>query len=491
MTERSITRRQLVGGAAAAGVATTLPAVAAGASGRGTRRADVAIVGGGLAGLTAARALVRARRSVVVMEADDRVGGRTENHPIGGGEISELMGEYVGPTQDRILRLARELRIDTFKTYNEGQNVLLLNGRRSTYPAAVGLPTEQPLLGETLAALAAFDALVAQVPVDAPWTAAHAPEWDGQTLESWIEANIGSVDVRALFHAAINAIWGAEPRDLSLLYALWYARVAGNERTPGSFARLISTTGGAQERRFVGGSELISIRMARRLGRSVVVGSPVRAIAQDRHGVTVRSERVTVRARRAIVAILPALTAGIQFSPDLPGLRAQLIQRMPHGTLAKAEAVYDRPFWRDAGLSGQAVSDTGPVRTTFDNSPPDGRPGVLFGFVGGSDARHWMRRSASARRAAVLDALATFFGERARHPRSYVEDNAATDEPWIRGCPTVNLPPGVLSDFGPAIRAPVGRVHWAGSETSTFWAGYMDGAVRSGERVAREVLAKL
>jgi monoamine oxidase len=182
------------------------------------------------------------------------------------------------------------------------------------------------------------------------------------------------------------------------------------------------------------------------------------------------------------------MTNQIAYDPPLPPQRAQLVQRMPAGTLIKAEATYRRPFWRDNGLTGQAVSDTGPARTTFDNSPPDGSPGVLFGFIGGEDARTWWQRPLHKRRAAVLDNFATYFGERAREPVDYVEDNAASEE-WIRGCPTTHWPTGVLLNYGPAIRKPVRRIHWAGSETSTYWVGYMDGAVRSGERVAREVLA--
>jgi len=332
--------------------------------------------------------------------------------------------------------------------------------------------------------------MAAEIPIDRPWKAPRSADWDSQTLETWKQGAFKTQAVRTLFDAATNAIWGAEPGDLSLLFALWYIRVAGNERMPGSITRLITTGGGAQDSRFVGGSQLISIRLAHRLEGRVHLNTPVRRIEHQAHGVTVESDRVRVRAQRVIVAIPPSLTAAIDYEPALPALRAQLVQRMPAGTLIKAEAVYDRPFWRDDGLTGQAVSDTGPARTTFDNSPPDGRPGVLFGFIGGHDARTWMQRSKAARRAAVLDNFATYFGERARHPRDYVEDNAASER-WIRGCPTAFTPPGVLFDFGPALRRPIGRIHWAGSETSTFWAGYMDGAVRSGERVAKEVLHKL
>jgi monoamine oxidase len=481
------TRRGLLGAAALAGVGAGLPtaARASGGPGRRVRHVDVAVVGAGLAGLTAARRIARAGRSVVVLEARGRVGGRLLNHRIGNGEITELGGEYVGPTQDRVLALASSLGVGTFKTYNEGNSIELVGGQRDLYPAVPGLPNGVlPDFGNILG----LDALAAQVPVEAPWSAPRAAEWDSQTFENWKQANLTTAKGKAILDSATQALWGAEPRDLSLLFVLFYIAAAGTEGTPGSIVRLISVAGGAQESRLVGGSQVIAQRLARRLGRRVLLRTPVERISQRGGRVRVESRRAVVEARRVIVAIPPALAAQIEFRPKLPAQRAQLMQRYPMGSLIKAEAVYERPFWREEGLSGQAVTDVGPATTTFDNSPRDGSPGVLFGFVGGHEARVWGRRSAAARRAAVLGNFEALFGEQAARPREYVELDWS-EEAWTRGCPTGFTAPGVLLDYGEAIRRPAGRVHWAGTETSTYWNGYMDGAVRSGERAAREVLS--
>jgi monoamine oxidase len=230
--------------------------------------------------------------------------------------------------------------------------------------------------------------------------------------------------------------------------------------------------------------------MADALGRAVVLSSPVRSIDQSGSRVTVTSDKVTASARQVIVAIPPTLAGRIDYSPLLPQQRDQLTQRLPQGTLIKCDAIYDKAFWRDQGLTGQTVSDEGPAKTTFDASPEDGTPGVLLGFVGGHEARLWSQRPVDQRRQAVLQNFANYFGPDALKPVDYVEQHWSAEE-WSRGCPVACLSPGALLDFGPALRAPVGAIKWAGTETSVYWNGYLDGAVRSGERAAQEVLSAL
>jgi monoamine oxidase len=488
-----ITRRRLIGTAAVGATAAALPATSRAAS-SASRAANVIVVGAGLAGLTAAREIVKAGRSVVVLEARDRVGGRVLSHSLGVGDYAELGGMFTGPTQDRIQALAQAMGVDTYPTYNTGNNVFWANGRREEYPNDTPFGTAPPdpvVAGDIAAAVAQLDQMSQSVPVDAPWTASDAEQWDRQTLDTWLRDNTsGSDEFMAVTSAATEAIFGCEPRDISLLYALFYIAASGNEQNPGTFERNFNTAGGAQETRFVGGAQKIALRVAAHLGKRVVLNAPVRRIEQSSSGVTVTSDALIATGKRAIVAIPPTLAGRIHYEPALPPLRDQLTQHMPQGTLMKFEAIYDRPFWRDKGLSGQAVSENGPIKVTFDTSPQDGSPGIMMGFIGGHEARVWEDRPADERRAAALRNLADYFGDEALNPRDVVEFNWST-EVWNRGCPVAVLGPGTLIDFGKALRVPVDRIHWAGTETSTYWNGYMDGAVRSGERAAKEALAGL
>lgn len=444
------------------------------------READVAVVGAGIAGLVAARRLAAAERSAVVLEARDRVGGRTLNLPLQGGRAVEIGGQWVGPTQERVLALASELGVETFPTHYEGRNLLELGGKRKRYRGTI--PKISPLvLYDIDRARRRFDRLARTVSPEAPWEAPDAAKLDAMTVGGWLAQNTRTRRARSLFEIAGGTVWGMPSSQISLLWALSCASSAGG------FDALIDTEGGAQQDRLVGGSQILSERMASELGDSVLLSAPVSSIAQDGSGVVVGSAAASVRARRVIVAMPPDLTTRIRFQPHLSARRDQLARRMASGALTKCTAVYEQPFWREQGLTGEAVSDVGPVSTCFDNSPEDGSPGVLVGFISGAVAIEHSRLPASERRRRVVECLARLFGEGAGHPSTYFEQ-AWAEEEWSGGGPVSSPSPGALTAYGEELRRPSGRVHWAGAETSTVWCGYMDGAVRSGERVAGEVL---
>lgn len=496
MTE--ISRRSLLGGSAAgvvtAGLLRADPAAAATVpqAAATTLRADVVVVGAGLAGLTAARRLVAAGRSVVVLEARDRVGGRTLNHQVGPGRVADLGGTWIGPTQDHIAALAKQVGVTSFPEYDEGEAVYYADGMRSTYSdtgPTGGAPSDPAILADLVALVALVDRMAGEIPVDEPWKAANAEDYDRQTLDTWLREHSTNPKTRRVASAAFEAIFGAEARDVSLLYTLWYVAVAGNEKNPGTFERLINVRDGAQARRFVTGAQDISLRMARALGNRVHLSTPVRRIEQTADGVTVVSDRVTVRGQRVVVAVPPVLAGRIDYTPALPSRRDGFTQRVPQGALLKCEAIYDTPFWRQDGLTGAVVSDTGPAKICYDVTPVAGTPGGLLGFVGGDEARRYSGRPEELR-TAVLANFVTYFGSKAAQPREFVVQDWTT-ELWSRGCPVDVLPPGVLTEYTSASTDPVGRIHWAGTETATYWHGYMDGAVRSGERVVAELLPLL
>ncbi len=446
-------------------------------------RADIAVVGAGLAGLTAARTIADAGRSVVVLEARDRVGGRTLVEPIDDGQVVDVGGQWIGPTQDRMYRLAEEAGVETFPTNTDGSNLLELNGRLRRYSGTI--PRLGPLVLLDIArAQRKLNRMAGEVSAAAPWESPHASDWDGQTMRTWMKRNVRTSAARELFEVACSIAWGAPPEQLSLLHVLFYVSSAG------SFERILDTEGGAQQDRFVGGSQQLSVWLAGRLGDRVLLSSPVRRIEQTAGSVRVVADGADVVAQHAIIAVPPNLAGRIEYEPLLLPNRDLLTQQMPQGMTTKCQAVYETPFWREEGLSGEAVSATGPVGVVFDNSPRDGRPGVLVAFVTGEPGRQLAGMTAESRRDAVISCLVRLFGEKASAPTRYVERSWEQEE-WTRGCPTCRFPPGGWTAWGPWLRAPVGRIHWAGTETATEWSGYMEGALQSGERAAHEALQAL
>jgi monoamine oxidase len=454
--------------------------MAAGA-GSASLEADVAVVGAGFSGLAAALELQAQGLDPVVVEARDRVGGRVLNHRLEGGEEVEVGGQWVGPTQRALLGLAAEVGIETYPTHTEGENLIEYRGRVRRYRGTI--PRLNPaVLLEVHRLSRKVSRFAAQVPLEAPWAAARAEEWDRITFSEWMRRNVRTRGGRMLATLATRSIFGTEPEDLSFLHVLFYAHSAGG------FDALIDTAGGAQDSRFVGGSQLVAIRMAARLEGRVLLGSPVRRIEDSGDGVRVETDSGAVEAARAIVATSPTLAARIEFEPALPARRDQLTQRMPQGAIVKCMAVYPEPFWRAEGLSGSGLSDGGSINLVFDNTPASGSPGVLLGFFDGRAARVWGQRTPDQRRAELVAVLERMFGPRARQLTEYAERNWAAER-WSRGCYGGAFGPSGWTDFGPALRAPVGRIHWAGTETATVWNGYIDGAITAGRRAAAEVVA--
>src|SRR4051812_22957046 len=314
-----LTRRRLLGTGAAAGAGALLGAGPAEAARRKKKRkpapkkkrprsADVIVVGAGFAGLTAAREIVKAGKSVLVVEARDRVGGRVWNHDLGGGDVSERGGTFVGPTQDHVLQLCTDYKVDLFDTYNTGNNVYVdSNGQRSEYPSngpTGTAPADPAILADLALVVQNMDDMSKQVPVDAPWQSPSAAEWDGKTLETFINEQSKNESFKKLVPAATRPIFGAEPRELSLLFTLFYVASSGNEKTPGTFERNFNTKDGAQQWRLAGGSQTVAFRMAEQeLKRRIFLNRPVRRIIQSGSRVRVITDNLELRGRQVIVAI--------------------------------------------------------------------------------------------------------------------------------------------------------------------------------------------
>ncbi|MBU3749622.1 MAG: flavin monoamine oxidase family protein, partial [Mycobacterium sp.] len=427
---------------------------------------DVVVIGAGLAGLTAARELTGRGFDVVVLEGRDRVGGRTFSGTLAGNPV-DRGASFVGPTQDAVLKLAADLGCPTTPTYHSGANLIRWRGRVHRYSGTI------PKLG-LLGLLDIgriqwqFERVARAVSITKPWTSRDAAKLDSISLGGWLRSIRATAGSRDLMSIMTRVTWGALPDEISMLHAARYVKSAGG------LDRLLGVVGGAQQDHFAGSSHEMSRRMAAELGDRIRLGARVCRIEWSEDAVAVTSTAGVVEARQAILAIPPAHRLDIDIAPALPIEYQQLAQRWPQGAVTKAYAAYPTPFWRARGLSGQALSDQGPVFITFDVSPADGT-GILLGFT---DPHGFDAQPEQQRRQQVLACFTALFGEQAAHPVDYLDQRWGA-ETFAPGGPTAAVPPGSWTEFGRLLRRPVGPLHWAGTETADEWTGYMDGAVRS------------
>lgn len=441
---------------------------------------DVVVVGAGISGLCAARALQRAGRRVAVLEATDRVGGKMRSERVGADHV-DVGAHWIGPGQDRIAALGRELGVPTRPQPLDGRTVLVTGGRRREYRGAIPLLNPRVGVDVGLGSLRLWR-MHRRLGFDGSPAERRRLELDAMTLGQLRDRVYRTEAARALFEMTVGLMLGAQSDELSALHALAFFASGGGLR------RMTAFKDGAQQDYFVGGSQQLCDRLAQKLARPVELKAPVLAVAQDSDGVLVHSELREHRARHCVLAVPPPMAARIAFTPTLPADRNAFLQRMRLGAYAKAVAVYERPWWRELGLNGTALATEGPLQMVVDGAAESDR-GILVGFITGSAAREFSALGVEARRRTAVEGFTHLLGAAATKPIDYLDFSWA-DQPWFHGAPVAHPEPGDLARHGDLPLAPVGRLHWAAADLARVNNAYMDGAIESGERAADEIIAR-
>jgi monoamine oxidase len=445
---------------------------------------DCIVIGAGFSGLAAGRILHEEQKSFLILEARDRVGGRTHTRHFDNGKYVDIGGQWIGPTQDRMYDLAREHGIEWYETYNEGKNILDLNLVIKTYTGLIP-KMDIPSLINIDFVLKKLERLAKKIELSNPWSHPSASTWDSMSLEAFVKKHCYTKNCYKVVRAGLETVYACELNEVSLLHALFYIRSGTNLNV------LLSIKDGAQQHRIKGGMQSFAEKLAEKFQYSVRLNSSVKQIDQSNDVVSVSGDGFVYQAKYVIVAVPPVLIQEIEFSPSLPFKKQQLLQKLSMGIVGKVFGVYKKPFWRNHGFSGQVVADeNAPFQTLFDSSPADSSYGVLLAFCIANRARKFFSQDEQTRKKIALEYFERYFGKEATHPLYYT-DHCWADEAWSKGCYAGIYPTGAWTNFQNELARPTVSIFWAGTETSEVWYGYIEGAVRAGERAAHEVLNSL